>query len=155
MRSSAIFLLLQVLFFSFYTILADMWESCSTRAINKMTFAELETRWEKDGVELHESSHVFPFESRGVRGLSLRNLREEDSGTYVLRVLGPSTNLYSSCKVTVASRSSLFSYGFGMHSFLLIGRTSTPLTLRRSLNRSGVDYVSPYRMRSRYTRSVW
>ncbi len=62
------------------------------------------TRWEKDGRELPASVSATPFESRGVRGLSFRNLSEADTGTYSVRITGTATNLYTSCRVNVIGR---------------------------------------------------
>ncbi len=36
-----------------------------------------------------------------MRGLSFRGLTEADSGTYSVKVVGPHTDLYSSCRVNV------------------------------------------------------
>ena len=69
-----------------------------------LTIPGLETRWEKDGVPIDSGDGRIIFSSRGVRGLTLRNLREEDSGTYSVRVTGPGTNLYSSARVTITSK---------------------------------------------------
>lgn len=44
------------------------------------------------------------FESRGVRGLTIRNLKSEDAGLYAVRVTGGNVNLYSSCRISLAGR---------------------------------------------------
>ena len=51
-----------------------------------LTIPDLETRWEKDGRELVPSGRVHTFDSRGVRGLTLKNPTQEDAGTYSVRI---------------------------------------------------------------------
>lgn len=71
-----------------------------------LTVPGLETKWEKDGREVSDSGRIKMFESRGVRGLTIRSLREEDAGLYAVRIHGPVTNLYSSCRVSLSTASS-------------------------------------------------
>ena len=66
-----------------------------------LTIPGLETRWEKDGRPLQANDRIKGFESRGVRGLTIRNLTEADSGIYSVRVNGRQTNLYSQCRISV------------------------------------------------------
>ena len=60
-------------------------------------------RWEKDGAELETTARAKAFESRGVRGLTMRGVREGDEGLYSVRITGPGVNLYSSCRVSLSS----------------------------------------------------
>jgi hypothetical protein len=66
-----------------------------------LTCAGLTTLWEKDGKPLKFDNRVKIFETRGVRRLTIRNMQEDDAGVYSVRILGPSTNLFSQCKINV------------------------------------------------------
>ena len=72
--------------------------------VYKFTFLP---RWEKDGLELETTTRAKAFESRGVRGLTMRNLKDGDEGLYAVRVTGPNVNLYSSCRVSLTGGSSV------------------------------------------------
>ena len=68
-----------------------------------LTIPNLETRWEKDGRELLSSGRIKAFDSRGVRGLTIKNPSQEDAGTYSVRITGDGVNLYSAARVTIYS----------------------------------------------------
>ena len=68
-------------------------------------------RWEKDGAELESSARAKAFESRGVRGLTVRNVKEGDEGLYAVRVTGPNVNLYSSCRISLSRLSTSYAGG--------------------------------------------
>ena len=69
-----------------------------------LTIPNLETRWEKDGRELLSSGRIKTFDSRGVRGLTIKNPTQEDAGTYSVRITGcDGVNLYSAARVTIYS----------------------------------------------------
>ena len=69
-------------------------------------------RWEKDGAELETSARAKAFESRGVRGLTVRNVKEGvDEGLYAVRVTGPNVNLYSSCRISLSRLSTSYAGG--------------------------------------------
>ena len=76
-----------------------MEKNCTT----SHTILGLETHWLKDGQPLSDlgGGRYRTFESRGVRGVSIRGVRDEDQGVYALRVVGEATNLFTSCRVNV------------------------------------------------------